>query len=87
MGSKVVKNGLKTTGIQNYLCNKCRKQFQSDYFYLGRQKDVRLMLNLSKVKERKKERMIFPKKVVSFFQKNGFIQRYNKKEFSLYLDL
>ena len=44
MGSKVVKNGLKITGTQNYLCTKCKKQFQSDYFYLGCQKDVKLMI-------------------------------------------
>jgi len=44
LGSKVVKNGLKITGTQNYLCTKCKKQFQSDYFYLGCQKDVKLMI-------------------------------------------
>ena len=33
--SKVVKNGKKRTGIQNFLCKTCRKQFQYEYYYQG----------------------------------------------------
>jgi insertion element IS1 protein InsB len=32
---KVVKNGQKSTGKQNFLCKDCRKQFQHDYTYQG----------------------------------------------------
>jgi len=32
---KVVKNGLKSTGKQNFLCKDCNKQFQQDYTYNG----------------------------------------------------
>lgn len=33
--SKVVKNGVKTTGRQNFLCKSCLKQFQWEYLYRG----------------------------------------------------
>lgn len=33
--SKVVKNGTKSTGMQNFLCKSCGKQFQREYFYRG----------------------------------------------------
>jgi insertion element IS1 protein InsB len=33
--SKVVKNGLKKNGHQNYLCKICDKQFQHEYLYWG----------------------------------------------------
>ena len=32
---KVKKNGVKRNGNQNFFCRECRKQFQSDYVYLG----------------------------------------------------
>lgn len=32
---KVVKNGKKSTGRQNFLCKDCGKQFQQEYFYQG----------------------------------------------------
>ena len=32
---KVVKNGVKKTGCQNFLCKCCGKQFQREYFYQG----------------------------------------------------
>lgn len=32
---KVVKNGIKSTGKQNFLCKDCRKQFQFEYHYHG----------------------------------------------------
>ena len=32
---KVVKNGLKPTGRQNFRCKDCGKQFQHEYFYQG----------------------------------------------------
>ena len=32
---KVVKNGVKRTGRQNFLCRGCSKQFQSEYRYRG----------------------------------------------------
>jgi len=34
-GMKVKRNGKKKTGKQNFLCHKCRKQFQYVYFYQG----------------------------------------------------
>ncbi len=34
-GVKVVKNGLKKTGKQNFLCRSCGKQFQREYQYAG----------------------------------------------------
>ena len=33
--SKVVKNGRKSTGRQNFRCKNCGKQFQHEYFYQG----------------------------------------------------
>lgn len=33
--TKVVKNGRKKSGAQNYLCRRCGKQFLSDYLYWG----------------------------------------------------
>lgn len=33
--TKVVKNGKKRTGMQNFLCRPCGKQFQYAYFYQG----------------------------------------------------
>ena len=33
--TKVVKNGKKPNGSQNYLCQKCKKQFQHEYLYWG----------------------------------------------------
>ncbi len=32
---KIVKNGIKKTGAQNYLCKSCGKQFQYEYYYQG----------------------------------------------------
>ena len=34
-GVKVVKNGLKKTGRQNFMCRVCGKQFQREYQYVG----------------------------------------------------
>ena len=34
-GEKIVKNGIKKTGRQNYLCKNCGKQFQFEYLYQG----------------------------------------------------
>ncbi len=31
--AKVVKNGKKSNGQQNYKCQSCNKQFQDEYFY------------------------------------------------------
>lgn len=39
--SKVVKNGHKRTGQQNFLCKDCGKQFQYNYFYLGADPSVK----------------------------------------------
>lgn len=41
LSTKVVKNGLKKNGVQNYHCKVCNKQFQSEYFYLGAKKSTK----------------------------------------------
>jgi len=33
LATNVVKNGIKSSGKQNYLYRKCGKQFQYEYFY------------------------------------------------------
>ena len=38
---KVVKNGIKKTGRQNFLCKDCGKQFQHEYFYQGANPSVK----------------------------------------------
>ena len=35
LSSKVVKNGHKKSGQQNFLCRSCKKQFQQRYVYAG----------------------------------------------------
>ncbi len=35
LSAKVVKNGKKSTARQNFLCRRCQKQFQYEYFYQG----------------------------------------------------
>ncbi len=32
---EIVKNVIKKTGAQNYLCKSCGKQFQYEYYYQG----------------------------------------------------
>jgi len=44
LAANVVKNGKKSTGEQNYLCKKCKKQFQREYVYWGCYKHVKLMV-------------------------------------------
>ena len=45
--SKVVKNGRKKNGQQNYLCKTCGKQFQHEYLYWGADMTIkRLIINL-----------------------------------------
>ena len=39
--SKVVKNGVKSTGRQNFLCKSCSKQFQWEYLYRGADPSVK----------------------------------------------
>ena len=41
LSEKVVRNGKKKSGVQNYLCKHCGKQFQDDYLYRGRDKGVK----------------------------------------------
>jgi insertion element IS1 protein InsB len=43
-GTKVVKNGKKTTGEQNYRCKNCGKQFQGQYFYNACDPKVRTLI-------------------------------------------
>lgn len=38
---KVVRNGIKSTGRQNWKCKQCNKQFQHEYLYLGADKHVK----------------------------------------------
>ena len=38
---KVVRNGVKRTGRQNWKCKGCNKQFQSEYLYRGADKSVK----------------------------------------------
>lgn len=42
--SKVVKNGVKQTGRQNYLCRPCGKQLQHEYLYQGANPVIGLQL-------------------------------------------
>jgi IS1 family transposase/transposase-like protein len=41
MSAKVVGNGHKKNGVQNYLCKGCGKQFQKEYLYWGANKRVK----------------------------------------------
>ena len=41
LSAKVVCNGKKKSGAQNYLCKSCGKQFQAEYLYWGRDKRVK----------------------------------------------
>lgn len=41
LSAKVVRNGKKKSGAQNYLCKSCGKQFQAEYLYWGRDKKVK----------------------------------------------
>lgn len=55
-GTKVVRNGVKRNGQQNYLCKGCSKQFQADYVYKGcelknRQLVLRMLLRGSGVRD------------------------------------
>jgi IS1 family transposase len=45
--SNVVKNGIKKTGQQNFLCKNCKKQFQHQYFYQGANPKVRQQIKSS----------------------------------------
>ena len=45
--SKVVKNGTKSTGKQNFLCKNCGKQFQHEYFYQGSDPSVKAQVKSS----------------------------------------
>jgi len=44
LAANVVKNGIKSTGAQNYLCKKCGKQFQHEYLYWGCYKYVKSLI-------------------------------------------
>jgi len=44
LATNVVKNGIKSSGEQNYLCKKCYKQFQSEYFYWGCYKHIKSLI-------------------------------------------
>lgn len=44
---KVVKNGIKPTGRQNFLCKDCGKQFQHEYLYQGADPGVRAQVKSS----------------------------------------
>ncbi len=41
--TKVVKNGIKKNGRQNYRCRSCKKQFQHEYLYWGSKIDNKRM--------------------------------------------
>ena len=45
--TKVVKNGKKCTGMQNFLCKTCNKQFQWEYFYQGANPTVKSQVKSS----------------------------------------
>lgn len=45
--SKVVKNGKKKTGVQNFLCKECSKQFQNEYYYQGADPKVKSAIEIS----------------------------------------
>jgi len=44
LATNVVKNRIKRSGEQNYLCRKCGKQFQKEYFYWGCYKYVKVLV-------------------------------------------
>jgi len=44
LAANVVKNGIKSSGEQNYLCRKCGKQFQKEYFYQGCCKHIKMLV-------------------------------------------
>jgi len=48
--TKVVKNGVKKTGRQNFLCRDCEKQFQSEYEYKAASPEVRRLLKRSLIR-------------------------------------
>jgi len=41
---------MKSSGEQNYLCRKCGKQFQKEYFYWGGYKHVKMLVKGSDVR-------------------------------------
>ncbi len=45
--SNVVKNGKKSTGVQNFLCKNCGKQFQAEYLYQGADPSIKPQLQSS----------------------------------------
>ena len=47
---KVVRNGIKTTGRQNWKCTVCGRQFQSEYLYRGADKRVKDQLVLMQLR-------------------------------------
>ena len=44
LSAKVVKNGRKKSGSQNYLCRSCGKQFQDEYLYWGAEKSNKVLI-------------------------------------------
>ncbi len=44
--AKVVKNGKKANGSQNYLCKKCKKQFLGEYLYWGADVKVKRQIEI-----------------------------------------
>ncbi len=42
-GVKVVKNGLKKTGRQNFLCRSCGEQCQREYHYAGHKPENKVL--------------------------------------------
>jgi len=74
--SKVVKNGIKKTGQQNFLCKNCGKQFQHEYFYQGANPSVKAqvkssLLHGSGIRDCNKVYGISPKCTLSLILKTG----------------
>jgi len=44
LSAKVVKNGKKPSGVQNFLCRSCGKQFQWEYLYQGAAPEVQAQM-------------------------------------------
>jgi IS1 family transposase/transposase-like protein len=74
--SKVVKNGKKSTGRQNFLCRGCGKQFQHEYYYLGADPQIKTytqssLLHGSGIRDCQKIYGIAPKTVLRLIEQTG----------------
>jgi len=74
--TKIVKNGRKANGEQNYRCRSCSKQFQSRYTYRGadprrKQQIVQMALNASGIRDTARVLKLYPTSVLSCLRSYG----------------